>query len=106
MTQYFMIVNGKVTQKSVVICWCQSSQRWDFVMHLTRDTPRERGLGEMNKIYIFLSKPHHKLNNKFFYRQTQNEQFSELFIHETDAKWSFLFYSFRNDSIINVCIGK
>ncbi|CAG9560390.1 unnamed protein product [Danaus chrysippus] len=36
--------------------------------------------------------------------QTQNEQFSELFIHETDAKWSFLFYSFRNDTIINIYI--
>lgn len=32
------------------------------------------------------------------------EQFTEAFIHETDAKWSFMFNSYRNDTTIDVRI--
>ncbi|XP_072940542.1 sodium channel protein Nach [Epargyreus clarus] len=36
--------------------------------------------------------------------QTQSEPFTEAFIHETDAKWSFMFNSYRNDTIIDIYI--
>ncbi|XP_046960505.1 sodium channel protein Nach-like isoform X2 [Vanessa cardui] len=36
--------------------------------------------------------------------QSQTEQFAEAFIHETDAKWSFMFNSFRNDTTIDIYI--
>ncbi|XP_045764971.1 sodium channel protein Nach-like isoform X1 [Maniola jurtina] len=36
--------------------------------------------------------------------QAQTDLFTEAFIHETDAKWSFMFNSFRNDTTIDVYI--
>lgn len=42
--------------------------------------------------------------NYFHFRQAQAqpEQFLEAFIHETDAKWSFLFNSDRKNTTIDV----
>lgn len=34
--------------------------------------------------------------------QTQTEQFNEAFIHETDAKWSFMFNSDRKNTTFDV----
>ncbi|XP_041976407.1 sodium channel protein Nach-like isoform X6 [Aricia agestis] len=36
--------------------------------------------------------------------RTQTDTFTEAFIHETDAKWSFMFNSFRNDTTIDIYI--
>ncbi|XP_013178118.1 PREDICTED: sodium channel protein Nach-like isoform X2 [Papilio xuthus] len=36
--------------------------------------------------------------------QAQSELFTEAYIHETDSKWSFMFNSFRNTSIIDIYI--
>ncbi|XP_045514063.1 sodium channel protein Nach-like [Pieris brassicae] len=55
---------------------------------------------EMGFCYAFNSKH----AEKSWPWQPQSEQFTEAFIHETDAKWSFLFNSFRNDTIIDVYI--
>ncbi|CAG5040033.1 unnamed protein product [Parnassius apollo] len=35
---------------------------------------------------------------------TDNDQFTAAYIHETDSKWSFLFNSFRNTSIVDIYI--
>lgn len=48
---------------------------------------------------------HNLLNfHLFFHRQSQAEAepFAEAFIHETDAKWSFMFNSYRNDTTLDV----
>lgn len=48
---------------------------------------------------------HNFLNfHLFFHRQSQAEAepFAEAFIHETDAKWSFMFNSYRNDTTLDV----
>lgn len=34
--------------------------------------------------------------------QTPNEQFAELYIHETDAKWSFVFNTERSNTTFDV----
>ncbi|KAI8428834.1 hypothetical protein MSG28_007489 [Choristoneura fumiferana] len=36
--------------------------------------------------------------------QTEAEPFAEAFIHETDAKWSFMFNSYRNDTTLDIYI--
>ncbi|XP_050682079.1 sodium channel protein Nach-like [Leptidea sinapis] len=55
---------------------------------------------EMGFCYAFNSK-HAEISWPW---QTQTDQFNEAFIHETDAKWSFLFNSFRNDTTIDIYI--
>ncbi|CAK1553645.1 unnamed protein product [Leptosia nina] len=55
---------------------------------------------EMGFCYAFNSKH----AEKTWPWQTQNDEFVEAFIHETDAKWSFMFNSFRNDTTIDIYI--
>ncbi|XP_053602844.1 sodium channel protein Nach [Plodia interpunctella] len=57
---------------------------------------------EMGFCYAFNSRHAEKI----WPWQTQilSEQFTEAFIHETDAKWSFLFNSYRNDTNIDIYI--
>ncbi|XP_045493644.1 sodium channel protein Nach-like isoform X1 [Colias croceus] len=55
---------------------------------------------EMGFCYAFNSKH----AEKSWPWQTQTDQFSEAFIHETDSKWSFMFNSLRNDSTIDIYI--
>ncbi|XP_047985980.1 sodium channel protein Nach-like isoform X2 [Leguminivora glycinivorella] len=57
---------------------------------------------EMGFCYAFNSR--HAETTWPWQSQTESEPFSEAFIHETDAKWSFLFNSYRNDTIIDIYI--
>ncbi|XP_063379360.1 sodium channel protein Nach [Cydia fagiglandana] len=57
---------------------------------------------EMGFCYAFNSR--HAETSWPWQSQTESESFAEAFIHETDAKWSFLFNSYRNDTIIDIYI--
>ncbi|XP_063821327.1 sodium channel protein Nach-like [Ostrinia nubilalis] len=57
---------------------------------------------EMGFCYAFNSR--HAEKTWPWQTQPQPDQFAEAFIHETDAKWSFLFNSYRNDTTIDVYI--
>ncbi|XP_028179101.1 pickpocket protein 28-like [Ostrinia furnacalis] len=57
---------------------------------------------EMGFCYAFNSR--HAEKTWPWQTQPQPDQFAEAFIHETDAKWSFLFNSYRNDTTIEVYI--
>ncbi|KAI5631548.1 amiloride-sensitive sodium channel domain-containing protein [Phthorimaea operculella] len=57
---------------------------------------------EMGFCYAFNSR--HAEKTWPWQSETQSEQFAEAFIHETDAKWSFMFNSYRNDTIIDIYI--
>ncbi|XP_060800953.1 sodium channel protein Nach [Amyelois transitella] len=57
---------------------------------------------EMGFCYAFNSR--HAEKTWPWQTQLFSEQFTEAFIHETDAKWSFLFNSYRNDTNIDIYI--
>ncbi|XP_052753537.1 sodium channel protein Nach-like [Galleria mellonella] len=57
---------------------------------------------EMGFCYAFNSR--HAEKTWPWQTESQPEQFQEAFIHETDAKWSFLFNSYRNDTTIDIYI--
>ncbi|XP_049865918.1 pickpocket protein 28-like isoform X2 [Pectinophora gossypiella] len=57
---------------------------------------------EMGFCYAFNSR--HAEKTWPWQSETQIEAFTEAFIHETDAKWSFMFNSYRNDTIIDIYI--
>ncbi|CAG9785122.1 unnamed protein product [Diatraea saccharalis] len=57
---------------------------------------------EMGFCYAFNSR--HAEKTWPWQTQSLPEQFIEAFIHETDAKWSFLFNSYRNDTTIDIYI--
>ncbi|KAL4703487.1 hypothetical protein ACJJTC_014357 [Scirpophaga incertulas] len=57
---------------------------------------------EMGFCYAFNSR--HAEKTWPWQAQALPEQFTEAFIHETDAKWSFLFNSYRNDTTIDIYI--
>ncbi|CAH2075249.1 unnamed protein product, partial [Iphiclides podalirius] len=57
---------------------------------------------EMGFCYSFNSK--HAERSWPWQSQAQTEQFTEAYIHETDSKWSFMFNSFRNTSIVDIYI--
>ncbi|CAH2992146.1 unnamed protein product [Chilo suppressalis] len=57
---------------------------------------------EMGFCYSFNSR--HAEKTWPWQTQALPDQFVEAFIHETDAKWSFLFNSYRNDTTIDIYI--
>ncbi|XP_063531962.1 sodium channel protein Nach [Cydia strobilella] len=57
---------------------------------------------EMGFCYAFNSR--HAETSWPWQSQTESDSFAEAFIHETDAKWSFLFNSYRNDTNIDIYI--
>ncbi|XP_075970520.1 sodium channel protein Nach-like isoform X1 [Anticarsia gemmatalis] len=57
---------------------------------------------EMGFCYAFNSKHAEKIWP--WQSQAQTEQFTEAFIHETDAKWSFMFNSDRKNTTFNIYI--
>ncbi|GBP44395.1 Sodium channel protein Nach [Eumeta japonica] len=59
---------------------------------------------EMGFCYAFNSK--HAERAWPWQSQSQSEQFNEAFIHETDAKWSFVYNSYRNETVMDVSMKK
>ncbi|KAL0892231.1 hypothetical protein ABMA27_015417 [Loxostege sticticalis] len=57
---------------------------------------------EMGFCYAFNSR--HAEKSWPWQSEAPSDQFTEAFIHETDAKWSFLFNSYRNDTTIDIYI--
>lgn len=101
-----MNVNGKVIRKNAVTYWFPYLRKWGFVMHTIHDMLKRLRHGNSLKYRYKKFLRFQMMISTYsilFFRPIPTDQFTEAFIHETDAKWSFLFNSYRNDTTIEVC---